>query len=163
MRNTRNILRISTVLALCFFSFLFTYDVNAKTISSSNSFIDTNTRDYFYDVYDRQSYSFSILSSEYVYNGTGYGSTTYYYLCLTNDKPDVSSMADVNASCDKLYRFHRDGSTYDFELLSDTNLTVSNSIYYFVDSKHFLHIAYLVIIAVLLGVLVFYLIFKDLF
>lgn len=164
MHNIQNIWKKSyKVLIVTFFSFIFINSVSAKTISSSSAFIDSSTRDYFNNVYEREDYKYSILSSEYVLNTSGYGSITYYYQCLTNERPDVSDTKSLDSSCDKLYRFYRNNSVYDIEELSDSKLQVSNAIYYLQDSKHYLTTTYIIILVILVGILLLYLVIKDLF
>lgn len=164
MPNITNILKRSLRLLLfAFLCFSFTYHVNAKTISQSSSFIDSSTRDYFNDVYVREEYKYSILASEYVQNTGSYNSYTYYYLCLTNDKPNVGDTMNLNATCDKLYRYHRNSSVYDIEKLTDNELKVSNAIYYFSDNKQYFLTTYLFILVLFLLVFLFYVIIRDIF
>ena len=164
MNIIKNIWKLNLKACLvAFFSFIFAFSVNAKTIDSSSAFIDSSTRDYFNNIYEREEYKYSILSSEYITNSSGYGSTTYYYLCLTDNRPDTSTTENIQSTCDKLYRFHRTSSIYDIEHLSDSNFKVVNGIYYLQDSKHYLTTTYLIILCILVGIFLLYKIISDLF
>lgn len=134
----------------------------AKTLNTSSSFIDQSTFNYFSDVYEREDYKYGIFSSEYIQN-TGYNYTTYYYLCLTNSDIDISNTSSVNASCDKLIRYHRSNNVYETELLNDNKLIINDSIYYYFNDKQYIIEVCLFILALFMTVSFLYIVIKDVF
>ena len=86
MNNIKNILKYSfRLLLIVGFSTFATKVASAKTINQSTDVINDNILKYFENVYEREDYKNYLLASEYVNNG-GYNYTTYYYMCLTNEK-----------------------------------------------------------------------------
>lgn len=137
----------------------------AKTVTTSNSFIDQNAYTYFNDVYSRENYKYGVMTYEYYQNVSSYNYTPYYYLCLTNEEIDVSNSTNVTSSCEKLLRYSRENNTYTAETLNDNELKVSNTLYYYFDNKEYYVHSYLFIIAILSVIsclfTIFILIFKG--
>lgn len=135
MNILKNILNHSfRLLLIVVLSTFATSVASAKTINQSNSFIDSNTLDYFDNVYKRENYKNYLLATEYV-QLSQYNYTTYYYMCLTNDHIDTSNTLNVSSSCDKMYVYYRQNNVYNLESYNDTSLTVQNSVYYFATNK----------------------------
>lgn len=155
MKNLRNTLKHSfRLLLIVVLSTFATTVASAKTITSSSNFIDDTVINYANNIYDREDYKSYLLAQEYINNGT-YNYTTYYYLCLTNEKIDTSSTLNVNATCDVVYRYYRINNVYVSEKLSDKELNVSNSIYYTKTGKNYVIEKLLITISI--GILTFYL------
>lgn len=131
MHNMKNISRFSfRLLLIVVLSTFATTVASAKTISTTSSTVDTSTLEYFENIYKRSNYKNYVIASEYVQNGGISSYTTYYYLCLSNERINTYDPINVNASCDVLYRSYRYSSTYYLEKLSDNTLRVNNNIYY---------------------------------
>lgn len=131
MQNMKSILRHSfRLLLIVVLSTFATMVASAKTITSTSNIIDTSTLEYFENIYKRSNYKNYVMASEYVQTGTSYNYITYYYLCLSNEKINVTDPVNVNASCDLLYRSYRNSNTYILEKVIDNTLRVNNNIYY---------------------------------
>lgn len=157
MKNIKNILKVS----LLFFVMFIFYDVDAKAITSSYNYLDSTTLNYVQNIYEREEYKYGLLSTEL--EGTNYNYITYYYLCLTNDEIDSSSALSSNAKCDTFYRFHRQNNNYYIDKLEDDELKVSNSIFYIYNSKNYIIVSLLFIMAIIMTVSLLYFCLKDLF
>lgn len=155
MNNLKNTLKHSfRLLLIVVLSTFATTVASAKTITSSSNFIDDTVINYANNIYDREDYKSYLLAQEYINNGT-YNYTTYYYLCLTNEKIDTSNTLNVNATCDVVYRYYRNNNIYVSEKLSDKELNVINSIYYTKTGKNYVIEKLLITISI--GILTFYL------
>ncbi len=155
MNNIKNILKYSfRLLLIVGFSTFATKVASAKTINQSTDVINDNILKYFENVYEREDYKNYLLASEYVNNG-GYNYTTYYYMCLTNEKIDTSNTLNVTSSCEKTYRYYRSNNVYVLEKINDNSITVNNSIYYVYQIKTY--IIEKLLISLNIGLFVFYL------
>lgn len=164
MCSLKSIWKVSfKALLIAVFCLVATDVAEAKTITSSNSFIDSNSLNYFQNIYEREEYKYSILASEYVQYTGSYNSTTYYYLCLTDSAVDVSNTSNVSATCNKLYQYYRLNNVYEVEQLNDNNLTIQNTLYYFQDNKYYYNYTYIYIICIIVTTLFVYILLKDLF
>lgn len=162
MNNLKSILKISFTTLLVVVLSAFAVDTaSAKTLSSSNTMLDESTIDYFNDIYDRENYSYMVYASEYV-NTSGYNYTTYYYLCLTNEKVNTSDTLNVNVVCDELYQYSKNNNSYVVNKLDDTDFIVNNSIYYYRESNYFKE-CILVIISIICSAFFLYTVIVDLF
>lgn len=149
MIDIKSICRISiTALLVAVFCVLTTDVVDAKTLTTSNSFISQEAYNYFDDVYSREDYKYSILASEH-YQNSAYNYVSYYYLCLTNNEVDVSDSTNVTATCEKLLRYQRVDNSYSATILSDNELKVEDTLYYYLDKKDYYVESHLFIIAIL--------------
>lgn len=130
MLNLRSILKYSfRLLLIVVLSTSAAEAASAKTIYQSNSFIDSNALDYFDNLYKREDYKNYLLATEYV-QISQYNYTTYYYMCLTNDKIDTSNSLNVSSNCEKMYVYYRQNNIYNLESYNDNELNVQNSVYY---------------------------------
>lgn len=100
----------------------------AMTISDNLRTINETQLEMLENIYNRSNYKYYVISSEY--DSTNYNNYTNYYLCLTNEYFDVSNPMNLNATCDKQYKYSYISGSYSLEELSDTELNLSNSIYY---------------------------------
>lgn len=152
--NIKNILKFSfAFLLLCVLGTFATDVASAKTINMTN-YVGDSVRGYLTDMYSRSEYKYGILTTEYIQNNYSY--STYYYLCLTNDKLDLSTLNYVNANCDKLYRYYSISGSYNLEVVNEDKLIV-NGIYYYLGTKDYLliNIATAILIAMLVSLLTF--------
>ena len=130
--NLKSILKHSfTICLLLVLSALAPMGASAKTITESNNVVDNSALLYFDNIYDRGDYRYYLLASEYEENASSYTYTTYYYLCLSNDAPEIKDVSNASSSCDVLYKFYRQNSKYSIETVDDDTLTVENSLYYY--------------------------------
>lgn len=161
MKNMKSIWKYSfKALLIAVFSVVACSHADAKTVTDSYNYLDTNSLNYYQNVYMREDYKYSILTSEYVNLGS-YNTVTYYYLCLTNTEVDVSNTSNVNATCDKLYQYYRQNNVYHVEKLEDSNLSINDSLYYYQDSKHYVNYTFLFIIAIFVVALFLFLVIKS--
>ncbi len=153
-----NCIIFSVVLCLCA-----TEVAQAKTIANDYNLIDDSRLSYFKNIYLRSPYKNYLLGTEVV--NSGYNSITYYYLCLTDSDIDLKDVSNASSSCDSLFRYTRNGSSYVLESINDKTLSFVNSIYYTSNSsdKDLSVSSYLFIICVFLAFLIFSLIMIKLF
>lgn len=100
----------------------------AMTINDNLRTISDSQRQMFENIYMRSKYDNYILASSY--NSSGYSNYTDYYLCLTNDKLDVTNVKNIVSNCDELYKYNSYSNSYVFDKLTDNRLNVVNSVYY---------------------------------
>lgn len=163
MKNMKSILNVSfKALFIAVLCFVATEVAEAKTITSTNTFFDQSSFNYFSDVYDREDYKYSIMTSESIQNSS-FNYLTYYYVCLSNDEPNVTNTTNVKASCDKLIRYYRNNNSFNVDLLSDDELSIQNGVYYYFSNKYYFLECILFIIAVLICLCFLYFVIIDIF
>lgn len=163
MKNIRSIWKVSfTALLLAVFCVVTTEVVDAKTVTTSNSFISQDAFIYFTDVYKREDYKYSLVASEHVYN-SAYNYVNYYYVCLTNEEVNVTNSTNASATCEKLLRYSRNDNSYTATILSDSELKVQDTLYYYLDNKDYFIPTHLFIISILTSISLLLIIFMAIF
>ncbi len=158
MNSIKNILLNKTLfLVFCFltcFSIFTTEVVDAKTINSSYLFADSTRLDYVDNLFKRSNYHYYLLSVENT--NSGYSSYSYYYLCLTNEKINITDTINASANCDEMYVYYRNSSNdYVLEKYNDNKLEVNNSVYYTSNTLDYPYIIQDVMISIFIALLVY--------
>lgn len=100
----------------------------AMTINDNLRTISDAQRAMFENIYLRSDFDNYILTSSY--NSSSYNNYTDYYLCLTNNKLDVTNVKNIESDCEELYKYNNYSNNYTLEKLNDKNLKINNSVYY---------------------------------
>lgn len=100
----------------------------AMTITDNLRTINETQLTMLKDIGQRSKYKYYVIASEYT--NSGYNNYTNYFICLTNEKIDVSTPNFLNTSCEKIYRYTNSSNNYSMTEIVDKQFNLSNVIYY---------------------------------
>lgn len=122
----------------------------AMTINENLRTINESTLNTLKNIYERSDYNYYLISSNYI--KSGYSNYTDYYLCLTNERFDVSDASNTIATCSELYKYNT-YNDYSFVKVNDPELKIVNSFYYVKSKKKDLFFA--ILMSILVGLFIF--------
>lgn len=138
-------------------------NVNALTINDSYDYVADNYLKVLINTFETSDYKYYFIASNYD-SSVSYNRNNYY-LCLTNNiNDDNINVLNANVNCDEIFLYNYNNG-YILSKISDTSLSINNSIYYtncYDINNSISYVGYFIIISLGIWFLSFYYIFSSL-